>query len=193
MIYIGYPCIGKSNLANKKSNKFIDLESSYFHNKYYTTQIDINDSIFYQNNSADRVNNYLDKTSNPTNLDYETYCKIAIDLNNQGFYVFVSSHSVVIDYLYNYYKEKAAINMSLIYPDKSLYKNWCRRALERFLNDNSEKNRKALNRIIEHFNSDIDNIENTCNLKRIGFIKIKDVDYDLEEVIENYIKEINKD
>ena len=53
MIYIGYPCIGKTTLAKEKNN-FIDLESSYF-------------SPF----------------SSAAPANYLTYCNLAMDLNNQ--------------------------------------------------------------------------------------------------------------
>ena len=78
MIIIGYQGIGKSTTA-KKSDKFIDLESSCF---------------WYE---GKRVTDW-----------YIYYCQIAEDLSRQGYTVFVSSHAVVRDFLKSS-KEKVII------------------------------------------------------------------------------------
>lgn len=71
MIIIGFPCIGKSSVANKPINGytfsgFIDLESSNFV----------------------KNDNWVSE-----------YCNVALDLSSQGYDVFVSSHESVRDYL----------------------------------------------------------------------------------------------
>ena len=71
MIIIGFPCIGKSSVANEPINGhsfsgFIDLESSNFvKSEHWVTE----------------------------------YCNVALDLSSQGYDVFVSSHESVRDYL----------------------------------------------------------------------------------------------
>lgn len=71
MIIIGFPCIGKSSVANEPISGytfsgFIDLESSNFVK---------NDGWVSE------------------------YCNVALDLSSQGYDVFVSSHESVRDYL----------------------------------------------------------------------------------------------
>lgn len=71
MIIIGFPCIGKSSVANEPISGytfsgFIDLESSNFA----------------------KNDNWVSE-----------YCNVALDLSSQGYDVFVSSHESVRDYL----------------------------------------------------------------------------------------------
>lgn len=74
MIIIGFPCIGKSSVANEPIkgytfSGFIDLESSNFvKNENWVSE----------------------------------YCNVALDLSRQGYDVFVSSHESVRDYLANF-------------------------------------------------------------------------------------------
>ena len=171
MIYIGYPCIGKTTLAKEKNN-FIDLESSYFSN----SNSKVNPSVLYI-------------TADATSTDYhnhENYCNVAIDLNNQNFNVFVSSHRQVTDYLINYYKNIGQTNeLCIIYPAEGLYENWSRKAFERYLKDKSAKNKRALDRILEHYAEDIDYLKRLCFAKNINSIEIAEMDYKLIDYIEN--------
>ena len=157
MIYIGYPCIGKTTLAKEKNN-FIDLESSYF-------------SPF----------------SSAAPANYLTYCNLAIDLNNQNFNVFVSSHRQVTDYLINSYKHIGQTNeLCIIYPAEYLYTNWSRKAFERYLKDKSAKNKRALDRILEHYAEDIDYLKRLCKTENIHSIEIAEIDYKLIDYIDTF-------
>ena len=156
MIYIGYPCVGKTTLAKEKNN-FIDLESSYF-------------SPF----------------SSAAPANHLTYCSLAIDLNNQNFNVFVSSHKQVTDYLINSYKHIGQTSeLCIIYPAEDLYEDWSRKAFERYLKDKSAKNKRALDRILEHYAEDIDYLKRLCFAKKINSIEIAEMDYKLIDYIEN--------
>ena len=156
MIYIGYPCIGKTTLAKEKNN-FIDLESSYF-------------SPF----------------SSAAPANHLTYCSLAIDLNNQNFNVFVSSHKQITDYLINSYKHIGQENeLCIIYPAEDLYEDWSRKAFERYLKDKSNKNKRALDRILEHYAEDIDYLKRLCKTENINSIEIAEIDYKLIDYIEN--------
>jgi MoxR-like ATPase len=70
MIIIGYPGIGKTTLC-KHWHKYVDLDSSAFR---------------YNDGTRDK-------------RWAEIYCKVAIDLHNQGYVVFLSSHYEVRDIL----------------------------------------------------------------------------------------------
>ena len=171
MIYIGYPCIGKTTLAKEKNN-FIDLESSYFSN----SNSKVNPSVLYI-------------TADATSTDYhshENYCNLAIDLNNQNFNVFVSSHKQVTDYLINSYKHIGQTNkLCIIYPAEDLYEDWSRRAFERYLKDKSDKNKRALDRILEHYAEDINYLKRLCKTENIHSIEIAEIDYKLINYINN--------
>lgn len=171
MIYIGYPCIGKTTLAKEKNN-FIDLESSHFFN----SNSKANPSVLYIT---------TDVTSTDYNK-YENYCNLAIDLNNQNFNVFVSSHRQVTDYLINYYKNIGQTSeLCIIYPAEDLYADWSRRAFERYLKDKSDKNKRALDRILEHYAEDIDYLKRLCKTENINSIEIAEIDYKLTNYINN--------
>ena len=156
MIYIGDPCRGKTTLAKEKNN-FIDLESSYF-------------SPF----------------SSAAPANHLTYCSLAMDLNNQNFNVFVSSHRQITDYLINSYKHIGQTNkLCIIYPAEDLYEDWSRKAFERYLKDKSAKNKRALDRILEHYAEDIDYLKRLCKIENIHSIEIAEIDYKLINYIEN--------
>lgn len=71
MIIIGFPCIGKSSVANEP-----------IHGYTFSGFIDLESSNFVKND------NWVSE-----------YCNVALDLSSQGYDVFVSSHESVRDYL----------------------------------------------------------------------------------------------
>lgn len=154
MIYVGYPCVGKSSISGIGKN--IDLESSNF---FY----DVNGLGEYQRDSSWA----------------EIYANIAVDLDKQGFDVFVSSHGQVI-------KELKSHNAKFcgIFPNKHLKNRWIERATKRNEQHNCSKNAKALARIKSHFEEDIEDLKYNCNGK---YIEIFNSDYDLNQVL-NTIK-----
>ena len=165
MIYIGYPCIGKTTLAKEKNN-FIDLESSYFSDSNPSPKPYSSILVVTENNAA--CTNYN---------NYNTYCNLAIDLNNQNFNVFVSSHKQVTDYLINYYKNIGQTSkLCIIYPAEDLYADWSRRAFERYLKDKSDKNKRALDRILEHYAEDVNYLKKLCQTENINSIEITEID-----------------
>ena len=116
MIYVGYPCIGKSSIAGRED--FIDLDSSLF-----------NDG---------------------TEGWEERYVNVAIDLSNQGYNVFLSSHKQVRDTL----KEKE-ISYTCVFPEMCLFDAWFDRCAERFKEHPTDKNLKALAHVARHYKEDI--------------------------------------
>ena len=118
MIYVGYPCIGKSSIAGE--DNFIDLESSNF--KQY--------------------NNWV-----------EVYVNTAIQLSNQGYNVFLSTHKDVRNEL----KKKDEPYIA-VFPDLSLEKEWLNKLSFRYLKTPSEKNAAALSRWT-HFKEDISDLK----------------------------------
>ena len=114
MIYVGYPCVGKSSISGK--NKNIDLESSnfFYHNKELNSVVRDNHSWI------------------------EIYVNIVEDLNKQGFNVFCSSHLGVVTEL-----KKRNIQFCGIFPSEHLKDFWIKRAENRYNSNPSDKNKKA--------------------------------------------------
>lgn len=108
-IVVGYQGIGKSTLANSGNGRYIDLESSNF---------------FVDNNRA----------SNWATI----YANIAESLANQGYIVFVSSHTEVRIALHN-----SCCDVGLIFPDTSLKDAWILKLKNRYFETENEKDFKA--------------------------------------------------
>jgi len=148
MIVIGYQGIGKSTLA-RESKGFIDLESSTF----YATGKRPDDWHCY-------------------------YCKIAENLSEQGYVVFVSSHKSVRDY-FKRSDEKAVI----ICPDVSLKGKWISKLHERFERCSTNKNLRAWKGAERYFDENISDLMNDG----IPVIVIPSMGYRLDSLIRNYI------
>lgn len=175
MIIIGYPGIGKSSNTGicetvcdggTVSIGYIDLESHNFWNEY--------------NNPYEPDRRRRDRDP----LWYETYCKIAKDLSNQGYRVFVSSHADVQRELRKYTDG----DIIICYPHESLKQSWLLKLRERYIQSNwmdkndEDKNLKALEYVIENFDRDID------AMRHSGFpaLEITDMDYQLRKLIEDF-------
>lgn len=169
MIYIGYPCISKTILTNYADN-IIELDFSYF-------MTETSSSILVINANAESTN--YNK--------YENYCKLAIDLNNQGFNVFINFSKQIIQYLSDYYKEqgRSIYNFCLVYPAEDLYADWSKKALEKYLSYGTNKNKKELNNILENYKRDTSDLELLCFTERYNYIKITGMDYSLETRIKD--------
>lgn len=161
-IIFGFPGIGKSTLANNKDSfvKFIDLESSCFY----------------------------DSNGNKPDKWYEYYGNIAIDLAKQSNYVFVSTHSDVLKYItqkvnndINYFD----IRLLIVYPQINLKNDWIEKLQKRYQRTQSQKDKKALDRVIEHFEEDINNLNDFTKTNKIRSLIINKNDYDLNDYIKN--------
>lgn len=130
MIIVGYQGIGKSTLS-RKSNNFIDLESSNF-------WVD-----------GVRADNW-----------YIPYCNIANHLSGQGFNVFTSSHKVVTDALKEITSESGQ-RVVVIVPSPKLKNEWLEKLKERYTQIPSEKNKKALLNAEDRFTENVTELAGT--------------------------------
>ena len=165
MILIGYPGIGKSTLVEKlKINntskyKYIDLESSNFHNG-----------------------------SSPEDW-YKNYIKVAIDLSNQGYFVFVSCHKFIRDELHKHVSD-GDINhneIAVIYPKLSLKDRWIDMLEIRLAEHPEDKNKNALSNVMENYDSQIEDLMKE-NFHHIEIVQTPGSNYDLNMIIEQHIK-----
>lgn len=148
MIIIGYQGIGKSTLSHN-SKYFIDLESSCF---WYNGQ---------------RPDDW-----------YIYYCQIAEHLSEQGYFVFVSSHAVVREFL-----KDSKEDVMVVCPSVGLKEEWCKRLKDRYEKDHSDKNYKAWKNAEDRYE------ENIKELLNSGFrcAVIPNTEYDLRSFILTYI------
>lgn len=145
MIVIGYQGIGKSTLA-KNDKDFIDLESSNF----YVDGV--------------RADNW-----------YVPYCNIAEHLSQQGYTVFVSSHSVVRFQLQQHCKETVVCCA----PSLELKDEWIAKLKARYNQTGSEKDYRAWKNAEDCYCKNVDDI------LEYGFrnIIIRDMEYDLRNLL----------
>lgn len=151
MIIIGYPGIGKSSISCAENN-CIDLDSSNF----------------WYNDKRDE-------------WWYVYYCNLAVDLSNQGFTVFVSSHKEVRDYLLNFIDKTTII---CIFPEPYLKDKWIEKLENRYEKKPSVKNYEALMNAKDRFE------ENVNEMRASGYLYygISDMDYNLLDIVK-YLRE----
>ena len=146
MIFCGYQGVGKSSICNRE-NGYIDFERSNF----FVNEI--------------RPNTWVD-----------IYINQAIDLNNQGYDVFLSTHKALRNRL-----NELNIDFTVITPSKDLKEQWIERLNNRYRNNPSIKNMKALKNAEECYE---ENIKDLCCESKV--IMITNTDYDLKEIIREY-------
>ena len=146
MIFCGYQGVGKSSICNRE-NGYIDFESSNF----FVNEI--------------RPNTWVD-----------IYINQAIDLNNQGYDVFLSTHKALRNRL-----NELNIYFTVITPSKDLKEQWIERLNNRYRNNPSIKNMKALKNAEECYE---ENVNDLCSENNV--IMITSIKYDLKDFIEDY-------
>ena len=114
---------------------------------------------------------------------YETYCKVAKRLSDQNFIVFVSCHSDVRGWL-KYHN----VPYVVIHPEKSLENEWILKLQKRNEKTKLTKDYRALERATKYFQKDVDDIIENDKLR----IPIDDIDYELEDFIEEAINMIER-
>ena len=82
------------------------------------------------------------------------YTRVAHDLANQGFIVFVSSHDHVVSNLLNI----KDVETCSICPCRELYAEWIVRATRRYEATKLDKDKRSLDRIVNYFKQDVENL-----------------------------------
>lgn len=151
-IIVGYQGIGKSTLAQNR-NGYIDLESG---------------SFWIEGKRADDW--------------YISYCNIAINLAEQGYRVFVSSHAVVREYLASLPK---TVPLFACFPSYSLKDTWITKLQVRYETTNLAKDYKAWKNAEERYDENIKELH-----KATAFIPIviSYKYYNLNNLIEDALK-----
>lgn len=155
IIIVGYQGIGKSSFANPE-NRAIDLESGNFWV------------------GIERYGNW-----------YIPYCQIAMNLANQGYIVFTSSHKVVVDHLRYMPLLENVGNIVVICPTRSLREKWIEKLKERYETTNLEKDRKAYLNAVDRFDENIVELA-SCGLPVYQPLAM---DYKLSDYVNRAVKD----
>lgn len=112
---------------------------------------------------------------------YKIYCKIALDLANQGYTVFTSSHQEVRDYFAKEINElpKNVASIVIFCPKLTQKKEWIERLQERYDRTQSEKDKRALKSAIENFDSQIRDLVHS----NFRCYSPDSIDYDLHDYV----------
>ena len=111
------------------------------------------------------------------------YCEQAINLSNQGYFVFVSSHNEVREYLE---KNQDKCHIMEIFPDESLESEWIERALNRYNKTKEEKDKRAFEYIKNNFSFSVQQMKNDRFMNKC--IITSDVKDDLDKCITTFVE-----
>lgn len=141
MIIIGFPGIGKSSVTR-----------AYDGDTNTTSYIDLESSNFVKDN------NWV-----------KEYCCLAIDLDLQGYNVFVSSHGAVREYLAE--KQDVFPDIIEVFPSKELKIDWLNRLESRYIKCKTAKNERALNYMRNNFDAAVDEMECDAIIHKVRITK----------------------
>ena len=132
---------------------------------------------------CNRENGYIDFESSNffvnemrPNMWVDIYINQALSLNEQGYDVFLSTHKALRNRL-----NELNIDFTVITPSKDLKEQWIERLNNRYRNNPSLKNMKALKNAEECYEENVDDLCSENNVIMITSIK-----YDLKDFIEDY-------
>ena len=141
MIIIGFPGIGKSSVTR-----------AYDGDTNTTGYIDLESSNFVKDD------NWV-----------KEYCDLAIDLDLQGYNVFVSSHKAVREYLAE--KQDVFPDIMEVFPSKEMCTEWLNRLELRYMKCKTTKNERALNYMRNNFDTAVDEMEHDAIIHKVRITK----------------------
>lgn len=115
----------------------------------------------------------------------ESYCNVAVDLSKHGYDVFVSSHDAVRKQLL-----KSGYKLIFaIYPSLEIKDEWIKRLHSRYLNTKLEKDYRAWQRAVSHYDEDVTALKEDAKHFH-GFYEIghepEDESYDIASVLDEF-------
>lgn len=141
MIIIGFPGIGKSSVSR-----------AYEGDTNTTSYIDLESSNFVKDD------NWV-----------KEYCNLAIDLDLQGYNIFVSSHKAVREYLAE--KQDIFPDIMEVFPSKEMHTEWLNRLESRYMKCKTAKNERALNYMRNNFDAAVDEMERDAIIHKVRITK----------------------
>lgn len=106
----------------------------------------------------------------------EMYVNVAQDLAKQNYIVCVSSHKAVREEM-----NKRDIKFYSIFPSHELKEVWEKRLNARYQQDPTDKNKRAMDYILEHYDESVDDMANEKNP-----IQITDKNYNLNDIVQDF-------
>ena len=119
---------------------------------------------------------------------------MAIDLASQSNFVFVSIHKDVLEYITktnSYKKFFNNIRLLVVYPEVNLKEEWINKLQKRYDLTKSQKDKKALDRIINHFEEDINNLDKFVDNNNLAVLIIDDRNYNLNDYMKSILKNMD--
>jgi hypothetical protein len=153
MIFCGYPCVGKSSVVKEFNKRIGGIPA-----------IDLESSLFSVDGTRDE--NW-----------YKVYANIAKDFDGQGYIVFCSSHGKIRSYM-----DEQNIEYVNVYPGLNLKSKWCDKAVYRLKETGLEKDRLAMNRILDCYEKDIKELASHDKT-----LELTNSDYSLYKSVLEYI------
>lgn len=154
MIIIGFPGIGKSSVT-----RVYDGDTNT------TGYIDLESSNFVKDD------NWV-----------KEYCDLAIDLDLQGYNVFVSSHKAVREYLAE--RQDILPDIMEVFPSKEMRTEWLNRLESRYMKCKTDKNERALRYMRSNFDDAVDEMEHDAIIHKVRITK--ENMNDLEKALSDY-------
>lgn len=157
LIICGYPGVGKSSIGGWYN--CIDLESSYFSKGWDGSMVNIlQEPLNYVKTSLEdevktlRIPSWV-----------SCYADVGMDLADQGYTVLMSTHKDVLDFLEAASKAQETygdepIRPVIFCPKPNMKSAWIERLLNRYNSNGSPKNYRALKRVQDHFDTDIQDL-----------------------------------
>lgn len=153
MIILGYPGIGKTTFCRSDGN--VNMRC-----------IDLETSNFYDENGK-RPDEW-----------WKYYGNIAIDFSNQGYTVFTGMQKEVVEYIKEHHKGQTF----LVFPSLKLKNSWVEELKYRAKKSgNNPKDLRALNRAIEKYETDIENLKKLD----LPYYEIRSMNYSLRNIVSN--------
>lgn len=162
MVIIGFPAIGKSSYQ-KDQARFTTWEGPKC--------IDLESSDFVKCPNWE-----------------VSYANTAIDLSNQGFDVFCSSHKLVREALLKKKEDGELDKLFIIYPSITVYDAWLTRCKNRYYTTKLEKDSRSLARVQNFFQADVMELDEEVKAGKYTDACVIDGPYSLDRIIRGFRK-----
>ena len=110
---------------------------------------------------------------------YIPYCNIAMDLANQGYTVFTSSHKVVYEYFANMPLKENVAKVVIFCPRRVWMKEWIERLEERYNKTGLQKDYKALENAKDRYEENLTELMNSG----LPVYQPETIDYDFRNYV----------
>lgn len=90
------------------------------------------------------------------------YVTVAVSLANQGYTVFVSTHERVVSMLASMKLPNNVLGFVVFTPSLGMHGEWLERLRDRYANTKLDKDKRAYERALLHYEEDISSIEKRC-------------------------------